>query len=60
MLDWVLHDRSYGSVLVTEMVWIRPGRVDLCLGIEMGIKREQKIIKKWVERERACVCIEVS
>ena len=36
-------DRSYGSVLVTEMVWIRPrGRVDS----EMGIK-----VERWVYRE---------
>ena len=52
MLDRVLPDRSYGSVLVTEMVWIRPrGRVDLCLemgiemGREMGIERGQQIRK---------------
>ena len=31
-------DRSYGSVLVTEMVWIRPrGRVDSEMGIKMEI-----------------------
>ena len=49
-------DQSCGSVLVTEMVWIRPRvRVDLCskIGIEMGIEREQQIRKKWVKRERA-------
>ena len=48
MLDRVLPDRSCGSVLVTEMVWIRPrGRVDLCseMGREMGIEREQQIRK---------------
>ena len=48
MLDRVLHDRSCGSMLVTEMVWIRPrGRVDLCseIGREMGIEREQQIRK---------------
>ena len=43
---WVLPDWSYGSVLMTKMVWIRPNRrVDLCLGIEMGIEREQQIRK---------------
>ena len=64
MLDWVLPDRSCGLMLVTKMVWIRPrGRVDLCseMGIEMGIKREQQIKKKRVERERErereCVCV---
>ena len=39
MLDRVLPDRSCGSMLVTEMVWIRSkGRVDLCseIGIEIG------------------------
>ena len=55
-------------MLVTKMVWIRPrGRVDLCseMGIEMGIKREQQIKKKRVERERerererVCVCVYV-
>ena len=48
MLDRVLPDRSCGSVLMTEMVWIRPrGRVDLCseMGREMGIEREQQIRK---------------
>ena len=52
MLDRVLPDRSCGSMLVTEMVWIRSrGRVDLCLemgiemGKEMGIEREQQIRK---------------
>ena len=61
--------RSYliGAVdrcFVIEMVWIRSrGRVDLCseMGIEMGIKREQQIKKKRVERERErereCVCV---
>ena len=34
--DWCLPDRSCGSMLVAEMVWIRPrGRVDLEMGIEM-------------------------
>ena len=65
MLDRVLPDQSCGSVLVIEMVWIRPrGRVDLCskMGIEMGreigIEREQQIRKKAKERERerARVC----
>ena len=54
MLDRVLPDRSCGSVLVTEMVWIRlRRRVDLCskMGIEMGIERATNQ-KKWVERER--------
>ena len=48
MLDWVLPDRSGESMLMTEMVWIRPrGRVDLCseMGIEMGTEREQQIKK---------------
>ena len=48
MLDRVLPDRSCGSVLVTEMVWIRlRRRVDLCskMGIEMGLEREQQISK---------------
>ena len=54
MLDRVLPNWSCGSVLVIEMVWIRPRereRVDLCLemGIEMGreigIEREQQIKK---------------
>ena len=42
-MDWIcgdrcLPDRSCGSVLVTEMVWIRPrGRVDSEMGIEMEI-----------------------
>ena len=50
MLDRVLPDRNCGLVLVTKMLWIRPrGRVDLCLGIEMGremgIEREQQIRK---------------
>ena len=52
MLNRVLPDRSCGSMLVTEMVWIRSrGRVDLCLemgiemGKEMGIEREQQIRK---------------
>ena len=52
MLDRVLPDRSCGSVLLIEMVWIRSrGRVDLCLemgiemGKEMGIEREQQIRK---------------
>ena len=36
--DRCLPDRSCGSVLVTEMVWIRPrGRVDSEMGIEMEI-----------------------
>ena len=52
MLDQVLPNRGYGSVLVTEMVWIRSkGRVDLCsemgieMGREMGIEKEQQIRK---------------
>ena len=57
-------DQSCGSVLVTEMVWIRPRvRVDLCskIGIEMGIEREQQIRKKMgKERESARVCKAVS
>nr|POE64711.1 isoflavone reductase like [Quercus suber] len=41
----MLSDRSCGSVLVTEMVWIRPrGRVDSEMGIEMGYKADS-----WVE-----------
>ena len=54
MLDWVLPDRSYGSMLVIDMVWIRPrGRVDLCseMGIEMGIERESNKSEK-MGRER--------
>ena len=36
--DRCLPDRSCGSVLVIEMVWIRPrGRVDSEMGIEMEI-----------------------
>ena len=36
--DRCLPDLSYGSVLVTEKVWIRPrGRVDSEMGIEMEI-----------------------
>ena len=48
---------------VTEMLWIRPrGRVDLCLGIEMGreigIERESnKLEKMGRERERECVYV---
>ena len=49
MLDRVLPDRSCGSMLVTEMVWIRlRGRVNLCsemgikMGREMGIERERE------------------
>ena len=42
MLDQSLPNRSCGSMLVTEMVWIRPrGRVDS----EMGIEKEQQIRK---------------
>ena len=62
MLDRVLPDRSCGSMLVTEMVWIRlRGRVNLCsemgikMGREMGIERERERTtnqKKWVESER--------
>ena len=49
MLDRVFPDRSCGSMLVTEMVWIRlRGRVNLCsemgikMGREMGIERERE------------------
>ena len=58
MLDRVLPDRSCGSVLVIEMVWIRPrGRVYLCLkmGREMDIEREQQIRK--MSRKRACAYV---
>ena len=42
LLDQSLPNRSCGSMLVTEMVWIRPrGRVDS----EMGIEKEQQIRK---------------
>ena len=55
-------------MLVTKMVWIRPrGRVDLCLGIEMGremgIERESNKLEKMGrerERERVRVCKGVS
>ena len=64
MLDQVFPDRSCGSMLVTEMVWIRlRGRVNLCsemgikIGREMGIERERERTtnQKKMGRERACI-----
>ena len=61
VLDQVLPDRSYGSVFVTKMVWIRlKGRADMCLGIEMGIEREResnKSEKMGRKRESACAYV---
>ena len=49
MLDRVFPDPSCGSMLVTEMVWIRlRRRVNLCsemgikMGREMGIEKERE------------------
>ena len=54
MLDRVLLDQSFGSVLVKEMVWIRPrGRVDVFRnGYLDGHGEIATNQGKWVERER--------